>query len=234
MKEWNDVWTNTRPRPVLGSVKKRRQVKKEREKEDKKTGMSLKGWIMTSASSSSTSSSSSSFPPPDRITAKVKTVAERCEDLGMETEDMRKRKEAARLKKEKFDKIKNKFEPDTPKSDLSMKKKTDQQLTYNRHKERDSGAWYGKKKTVLNGMEMGRDSGKKRKFGEENGGLTDKQTEKEEISQPSGILFNSKLNALKTDTEPGFIGAPQGISRDDSECGLLQGRIKRLKRLLDQ
>ena len=55
-KKWDEIWNIARNRPVLGSTKKRKQMKKERDMEDKKTGRSLKEWVTTSTSSSSSGS----------------------------------------------------------------------------------------------------------------------------------------------------------------------------------
>ena len=80
---------------------------------------------------------------------------------------------------------------------------------------------------------MGRVAEKKRKFGDENGGVIDKLTEKEDIAQPrEGINLN--MDALKNDAGPVFVCNPKGKSPYDSECEETQGRIKRLRRLLDQ
>ena len=122
------------------------------------------------------------------------------------------------------------FEQGKPRSKL-VKNDTVKKPTLRNPRKRDSGTWEEEKlKTVLHGMKLGQVAERKRKFGEGNWGWREKEDEKDERPQPSVEITIHEHGILKNETGTEVDSNPMGDLNYSDEWG----RIKRLKRNLDQ
>ena len=151
--------------------------------------------------------------------------------MKVKPEESKKQEDVGTRKKSKYEEARSVFEPGRTGSKLMMKNDAAKKPTLRNIRERDSGTWgEDKLKTVLHGMKLGQVAEKKRKFGEGNWGWREKQVEKDEQPQPSIEITIHEHGTLKNETGTEIDSNPMGDSNYDDECG----RIKRLKRNLDQ